>query len=107
MITTTRPVAVHAGGAFGEREGPGEQPGGQRLREGGFAHDAVEHADGRDADLHRGQELGGVLVQVHGGLRAGSPVSTMTCRRALRLAVSAISDIAKMPLSKIRKIKER
>ena len=32
-----------------------------------------------------------------------SPASTMTCRRALRLAVRAISDIANQPFSRIRK----
>ena len=33
----------------------------------------------------------------------GSPASTMTCSRALRLAVSAISDMAKAPFKRIRK----
>ena len=33
----------------------------------------------------------------------GSSPSSMTCSRALRLAVSAISDMANTPLSKIRK----
>ena len=33
----------------------------------------------------------------------GSPLSTITCNRALRLAVSAISDMANRPLRRIRK----
>jgi len=33
----------------------------------------------------------------------GSAASTITCNRALRLAVSAISDMAKRPLSRMRK----
>ena len=34
----------------------------------------------------------------------GSPLSTMTCKRALRLALSAISDMANRPLSRIKKM---
>jgi hypothetical protein len=50
-----------------------------------------------------GQELGRVVVQVHGRRAPASPASTITCRRALRLAVSAISDMANNPFSRIRK----
>ncbi len=42
----------------------GVQPLAQRLGERGVADDAVEHADRRDAHLHRRQELGGMVVQV-------------------------------------------
>ena len=49
------------------------QPGGQRLGERGLADDAVEHADGGDADLHRGEELRRVVVQLHGLACPGVP----------------------------------
>ncbi len=45
------------------------QPLGERLRERRLADDAVEHADRGDADLHRGEELGRVVVQVERHLR--------------------------------------
>jgi hypothetical protein len=70
MITTTRPVATRLAAALAGLEGL-HQPMRQRRRERRLADDAVEHADGRDADLHRRQELGRVVVQVHRGLRAG------------------------------------
>ena len=47
------------------------QPVGHRPAEGRLAHDAVEHADGGDAHLHRGQKLGGPLHQAQRGTGTG------------------------------------
>ena len=43
----------------------------QRLRESRIADDAVEHPNRRDADLHRRQPFGRVVVQHLRGCRAG------------------------------------
>jgi bis(5'-nucleosyl)-tetraphosphatase (symmetrical) len=60
------------------------QPGGQRAAEGGFADDAVEHADGGDAHLHGGQELRRLLHQLQ--CRAGAGVAAFLHGRQPRLA---------------------
>jgi diadenosine tetraphosphatase ApaH/serine/threonine PP2A family protein phosphatase len=72
MMTTTRPVAAMLAGPGATCSVSRSQPG-QRLGEGRLADDAVEDADRGDADLHRRQELGRVLVQVHRRLRARLP----------------------------------
>ena len=69
MITTTK--AVPAMSAARSDMPSACEPRCRRLGERGLADDAVEDADRGDADLHRGKELGGVLVQVHRGLGAG------------------------------------
>jgi hypothetical protein len=55
------------GGA--RRHAKGLDPGGQAAAEGRLADDAVEHADGSDAHLHRREELRGVVKQAQGRLR--------------------------------------
>jgi hypothetical protein len=46
------------------------QPSGQVATECGLANDAVEHANGGDANLDGGQKLGRILKQAQCGLRA-------------------------------------
>ena len=80
----------------------------QRRRERGVADDAVQDADRGDADLHRRQELAsGRRAAPSRACAPDSPASTITCSRALRLAVSAISDMANSALSRIRKTQKR
>jgi hypothetical protein len=47
----------------------------QRLGEGRLTHNAVEHTDRGDADLHRGEKLCGPLRQRHGG--PGTGIATL------------------------------
>lgn len=39
------------------------QPSSERVSQGGFTDGAAQDADRRDADLHSGQKIGGVVVQ--------------------------------------------
>jgi len=61
ISTTTRPVA-----AVGQRHAQALQPRCQRRCQGGLAHDTVQHANGRDADLDGGEKTRGVFAQLHG-----------------------------------------
>ena len=79
MSTTTKPVEHTLRRAMephhGQATGPEAQP--NRL-----THDTVQHTDGGDTDLDRGQESRGVFTQLDGGGSPLSPSSINFCSRA-------------------------
>jgi hypothetical protein len=68
-----------------------DEPIAQRLGQRRFAHDAVEHADGGDADLDGGEKARGVLAQLGGGDGAAIALidqllqARLTCRNQCQL----------------------
>ncbi len=79
------------------------QPLRQRNGQRGFADGTAEDPDGGDADLDRGQEDRRFVLQRQCRACAGMPSSASFCRRDCREDTTAISDMARTPLSRIRK----
>jgi len=69
----------------------GFQPDRQRAGQRGLAHDTVEHADRRDADLDGGEKAGGVFAQLHGG--GGAAIALIDQLLQPCLACSDQSDL--------------
>ena len=78
-----------------------QQPAGDRQRRSTRRRTAGQQADQGDADLHRRQQVSGCSARPAPCARRGWS-SAICLRRSLREVISAISDIAKKALSRIR-----
>jgi hypothetical protein len=67
-----------------------------------LSNNAIQNANGRNSDLHRGQNRLGVSNDLSAMAAPLSPASSMAASLAFRLAAKANSDMAKMPLMKVR-----
>ena len=76
----------------------------QALAERGAGKRAREHANQRDADLHRGKEFSGIGGERQCAREPRTPFSTSAASRAGRDETIASSDIERRPLMTIRTV---